>query len=86
MGASCVDQVSPICDIVKEMVQPGLFIGSVAKVECELLHLPTKLGGMGIWDAVKMTSKAFVLFEEGSGQIVKALINRKGVKFNCPSK
>ena len=79
MVPDCVGLFSPICDALWGLFWPSLLGGNDSKSESELLCLPTKFAGVGVWDPVKMTTRAFVSSREWSSRIVEALVD--GISF-----
>ena len=62
---------------IREIFWPSLFGGSVSDVEADLFSLPTRLGGMGIRDPIKLMDKCFNASLGGSSIVVEYLMGKE---------
>ena len=75
----CSSMFEPLRDAIRDVFWPSLFGGSIDEREADLFSIPTRLGGMGVRDPVKLSVKAFEASRTGSERILSFM--KDGVHF-----
>ena len=76
---NCSSIFEPLRNVIRSVFWPCLFGGPVDDREADLFSLPTRLGGLGVRDPVRMSVHSFSASRLGSEQIVSYM--RDGGRF-----
>ena len=72
---SCDISFAPLRDVIKKRFWPSVFGGQISKSEQHLFSLPTRMGGIGIFDPVELTKVAYTTSRACTNMFVNAIKN-----------
>ena len=72
---NCDASIAPLHDVIHKRFWPSVFGGQISTAELHLFSLPTRLGGMGIFDPVELAKAAYTTSRASTNMVVNAIKN-----------
>ena len=72
---NCDASFAPLHDIINKRFWPSVFGGQISTAEQHLFSLPTRFGGMGIFDPVELAKAAYTTSRASTNMLVNSIKN-----------